>query len=46
MKKQNDEHTDEKNKEKTEEKILFLCTKFNVTVKNDKNARKFTLKYL
>ena len=46
MKKQNDEHTNEKNEEKLKKNNLFLCIKFNVTVKNDKNSRKLTLKYL
>ena len=40
MKKQNDEHTNEKNEEKLKKNNLFFCIKFNVTVKNNKNARK------
>ena len=46
MKKQNDEHTNEKNEEKLKKNNLFFCIKFNVTVNNDKNSRKLTLKYL
>ena len=46
MKKQNDVHTNEKNEEKLKKKNLFQCIKFNVTVNNDKNSRKLTLKYL
>ena len=46
MKKQNDEHTNEKNEEKLKKNNLFFCIKFNVTANNDKNSRKLTLKYL